>query len=282
MKVLKLNKEYKMQNLWIKNLIISGFLLIITSACVMTPTGEIIAPPVGVNATVDLTPHYVFRSRSNVTISIGPDYTISDAFILADNHCSSYGYFAVPVRDWDFRYDSVRRLEYYCRRTSTYLPPVIITSPRSRYYGRPYRLYNNPYPRYHHRDRHHHDNRYNRPSGGWWSRNQNDNNRRVAPTPPAHTPRATTPQSPWSYNPRKDDNDHRPSYDNRDRDRDRDRGSSGWWGRNNRSTSSGNNSSSSSKPSSSSSGSYSSPAASSTSSSSSSSAAPGWWGKNKK
>lgn len=173
-----------MKTIYVKS-VLGLMMLFSTAACVMTPLGD-----VAVDGVVTVEPRVVYSSRSRVTIGIGPNYTIDDAFYLANNHCRGYGYYAVPSSTWAHTHHSPRNLVYHCRRTA---PVVIHPGP-----SRPPR-YHRPVPPPVVRP--------NPPRTGWWSRNRPAAPAVVAP-PARHSERetrSTVTPSPWSYNPRKND-----------------------------------------------------------------------------
>lgn len=299
-----------MKTSYMQWILVSGLLIFVNAACVTTtPIGDVV-----VDGSISVEPQVVYRSSSRVTIGIGPSYTLDDAFYLANDHCRGYGYYAVPSSSrWDYTYDSYRNLVYYCRRR-----PVVITHPVVVHPSRPRYHHPAPQPSVPH-------------NNGWWSRNR-PSPPVVGTPPPAHRPipapparryeqdtRSITPQSPWSYNPRKNEGRSTiptpppvvtaptpppaPPATRYERDT-RSTTTPSPWSYNSRkneeptrntytppSTSSGSSSggfwgknSPSSKTSSGSDSSFSSGrgASSTSSSSSASSSSPGWWGKNKK
>lgn len=233
-----------MNSLSLKLMLASLALMLTGVGCVTTtPIGDVV-----VDGSISLEPQVVYSSRSRVTVSIGPSYTIDDAFYLANNHCRGYGYYAVPSSTWDHTYHSPRNLVYYCRRRPVVLhtPPVIV--------DRPY----------------HHPRRYHRPlppsvtrpgvpappRSGWWSRNQKPPAVVTPPPPvvttkpPSYTPppappasrperetRSTTTTSPWSYNPRKNEESRssgysKPSLPSAPSGGGGTSSAPGWWGKN--------------------------------------------------
>lgn len=102
--------------------------LMFGTGCVMTPTGEIITAPVNVEAGVELGPRVHVGTRSGVTVWLHPNYVVSDAYPIAQTHCSRWGMYARPRYDWSISARDARYLDYTCVRRRPYLaaPHIII------------------------------------------------------------------------------------------------------------------------------------------------------------
>lgn len=197
------------------------------AACVVTSEGVIDAE-VGVAS-----PYIVDSGSSSLTVRIGPRFYASDAYLVAYDYCLGRGMYAYEVTPWAHSATYIRDLRYDCR--PTYIaPPLVYHVDRSNRYRYDYfrNYYRNHRPGYHYRTE---------PSrNSWWGKG--------APThpptvthPPRHSRdgRATTPPSPWSYNPNKN-NRYQPRVTTPPKSTPVTR-PGGWWGR-------GSSTSSSTKP----------------------------------
>lgn len=113
-----------------KYLILPLLSLVFGTGCVLTPTGEIITPPISVNAEIGLGPRIHIGSRSSVTVWLGSSYIVSDAYPIAQTHCSRWGMYASPRRDWTRSHHSARYLDYVCVRRRPYLADIHIIGRR--------------------------------------------------------------------------------------------------------------------------------------------------------
>lgn len=200
-----------------------GALLFLNVACVMTPDGDIgVVGGVG----VDVVPQIVTSSNSFVSVRLGPSFYASDAYLLAYDYCLNRGLYAYEFSPWAHSSSIVRELRYDCR--PTYIaPPIVYNVHRRNHYRYNYfqDYYRNHRPGYHYRTE----------PRGWFGKNRDYS----SPSRPPHVHqspgysrdgRAVTPQSPWSYNPNKNDryqprSHYNPPPSNSDRP--------GWFGKNN-------------------------------------------------
>ncbi|MGH1469278.1 MAG: hypothetical protein ACRBBP_10445 [Bdellovibrionales bacterium] len=102
--------------------------LTLGTGCVMTPTGEIITAPVNVDAEIGFNPRVHVGTRSGVTVWLHPTFVVSDAYPIAQTHCSRWGMYARPRYDWSISASEARYLDYTCVRRRPYLasPHIII------------------------------------------------------------------------------------------------------------------------------------------------------------
>ncbi len=178
--------------------------------CVVTPNGEIISG-VDVGVGVDVLPPQIITSdNSFVSVRVGPGFYASDAYLLAYDYCLNRGMYAYEFSPWAHSSGVIRDLRYDCRPNYIAPPVVFNVDRRNRFrYNYFQDYYRSHRPGYH----------YTRPSSGWWGRN----NRNNFDSPPPRQPIVTTPQprysrdgrlttqdSPWSYNPNKNDNRYQP------------------------------------------------------------------------
>lgn len=116
-------------------------LLLLSTACVVTPPTHL--PPDSVEVHGSIEPRVHFGSRSRVSIWLHPQYSLPDAYVLAQDHCRSFGLWADPYRDWAFNSPNPRILNYNCigrrpivvyphirRPRHINRPPVVIRPPR--------------------------------------------------------------------------------------------------------------------------------------------------------
>ncbi len=136
-----------MKSLSLSNLILGLSLatsLFLATGCVMTPTGEIISPPVSIDAGVSLGPRVHVGTRSSVSVWLHPSYIVSDAYPIAQNHCSRWGMYAKPRYDWSLSSSDERYLDYVCVGRRPYLSDIHIIG--GRHHRRYYRSHRRHYP----------------------------------------------------------------------------------------------------------------------------------------
>lgn len=110
------------------------------SACVVTPDGTVLAPPVDVDASVGvgIEPRIYTSSGMSVSIWLPSAYVVADAYPVAQRYCSRWGMWARPSMDWTYSSPSARHLDYTCVRARPYLAYPHIRR-GGRYYSYPRR-----------------------------------------------------------------------------------------------------------------------------------------------
>jgi len=104
-------------------------LLLLSTACVVTPPTNFPVDNVEVHGSIE--PRVHFGSRSQVSIWLHPEYALPDAYTIAQNHCRGFGLWADPFTDWAYNSPTPRILNYNCiGRRPRVLYPHIRRQPR--------------------------------------------------------------------------------------------------------------------------------------------------------
>lgn len=177
--------------------------LIYSTGCVVGTRGVYDA---GVGVGVDVLPPQIITSTDSfVSVRVGPGFYASDAYLLAYDYCLNRGLYAYEFSPWAHTAGFVRDLRYDCR-PSYIAPPIVYNLDRRNRFRYNYfqDYFRTHRPGYH----------YTRPSKGWWGRSSTPAPRQPVITNPtprySRDGRETTPASPWSYNPNKNNNRYQP------------------------------------------------------------------------
>lgn len=195
--------------------------LIYSTGCVVGTRGVYDA---GVGVGVDVMPPQIIHSTDSfVNVRVGPGFFASDAHLLAYDYCLNRGLYAYEFSPWAHSAGFVRDLRFDCRPNFLAPPIVYNLDRRNRFRYNYFQDYFRTHrPGYH----------YTRPSRGWWGRSNTPTPRQPVITNPtprySRDGRATTPASPWSYNPNKNNNRYQPRNNSPVQTAP---SKPGWWGR---------------------------------------------------
>ena len=95
-----------------KNLLLT-FTLLLATGCVLTPTNQV---PLDIDGSIE--PRLYRGTRSSVRVWLHPQYTLEDAYIMAQGHCARWNLWANPYNsNWIINSPDPRFLNYHCVRT---------------------------------------------------------------------------------------------------------------------------------------------------------------------